>query len=141
MWLAATALAGDESISPFGRGRIMKQLAESESVVELALPCPAPSGPAGATRRVWEGEPATVEVVAPDPFCAHVFLELMGPLFPFELVGTGTSWVIRLQPALGSTWEARLLLLVQRWLEACPLPCATIAYGGRKYLLRSALTR
>ena len=107
--------------------------------MEFALPSSGPLGPAGATRTVSKGEPATVEVVAPDRFCAHVFLNLMGSLFPFELVGTGTFWVIRLQPH-GSAWEARLLVLVQRWLETCPLPCATIGYGGRTYIFRSALT-
>jgi len=118
---------------------MMRELPALEGVVELALPSSAPFRPAGPTRTVWEGEPATVEVVAPDRFCAHVFLNLMGSLFPFELVGTGTSWVIRLQPH-GSAWEGRLLLLVQRWLETCPLPCATIGYGGRRYIFRSALT-
>jgi hypothetical protein len=122
------------------KGRMMRELAALEGVVELALPSSAPLGPAGATRTVWKGGPATVEIVAPDRFCAHVFLNLMGSLFPFELVGTGTFWVIRLQPH-GSAWEARLLLLVQRWLETCPLPCATIGYGGRRYVFRSALTR
>jgi hypothetical protein len=118
----------------------MKELAALEGVVELASPTPALLGPAGATRRAWKEEPATVEIVAPDRYCAHIFVELMGSLFPFELVGTGTAWMIRLQPH-GSAWEGRLLLLVQRWLETCPLPCATIGYGGRRYIFRSALTR
>jgi hypothetical protein len=119
---------------------MMTELAALEGVVEFALPTAAPFGPPGATLRVWEGEPATVEIVAPDRFCARLFLELLGSLFPFELVGTGTSWVIRLRPPPGSAWEGRLLLLVQRWLETCPLPCATIGYGSRRYVFRSALT-
>jgi hypothetical protein len=118
----------------------MTQLTALEGVVELAPSCAAPLGPAGAARGGWEARPATVEIVAPDGFCARVFLELMGSLFSFELVGTGTSWVIRLQPPHGSEWEGRLLLLVQRWLESCPLPCATIGYGGRRYVFRSAST-
>jgi len=108
--------------------------------VEFAGPYAAPFSQVPATRTGWEGEPATVEIVAPDRFCARVFLELMGSSFPFELVGTGTAWVIRLHPPPASMWEARLLLLVQRWLETCPLPCATIEYGGHRYLFRSALT-
>jgi hypothetical protein len=119
---------------------MMRELAALEGVVELALPSSAPLRPAGATRRAWEEEPVIVEIVAPDRYCAHLFVELMGSLFPFELVGTGTFWVIRLQPH-GSAWEGRLLLLVQSWLETCPLPCATIGYGGRRYVFRSALTR
>jgi hypothetical protein len=119
---------------------MMKELLDLEGVVEFAPPNGARPGPVAATRRAWDGLSSAVEIVAPDRFCAHVFLELMGPLFPFELVGTGTSWIIRLKPPLGSTWEARLLLLVQHWLETCPLPCATIGYGGRRYVFRSALT-
>ena len=127
-------------MSRFGKGRMMREQSALEGAVEFARPRAAPFRRAPATRRVWEDEPATVDIVAPDRFCARVFLELMGTSFPFELVGTGTSWVIRLQPPLASTWEARLLLLVERWLETCPLPCATIGYGGRRYLFRLALT-
>ena len=54
--------------------------------------------------------------------------------------GTGAGWVVRLQQQPGLAWEVDLLLLVQRWLEACPLPCATIISKGRRYLLRLALT-
>ena len=118
----------------------MRELAELEGVVEFAPSSASPVAPT-TVRSLWGGEPATVEIVAPDRFCAHLFLELMGSLFAFELVGTGTSWVIRLQPPHGSAWEGRLLLLVQRWLEACPLPCATIGYGSRRYVFRSALTQ
>jgi len=132
--------ADETSIWRFGRGRMLNEQSVLEGVVELAAPRVAPSRSAAATHGAWEGERAIVDVVAPDRFCAYVFLELMGSSFPFELVGTGTSWVIKLHPPLGSTWEARLLVLVQRWLENCPLPCATIGYGGRRYLFRSALT-
>jgi hypothetical protein len=118
----------------------MKELSVLEGVVEFVPAGAAPLGLAEATRGAWEGKPATVEVVAPDRFCAHVFLELIDSLFPCELVGSGPSWVIRLQPPRGSAWEGRLLLLVQRWLETCPLPCATLRYRGRKYVFRSAST-
>jgi len=124
-----------------GRGRMIEQLTGLEGVVEFALPGGAPLGLAGRKRRVWGGEPATVEIVAPDRFSACLLLEMVDPRFSFELVGTGTSWVIRLQPSDGSAWEQELLLLVQRWLEACPLPCATIVCGDRRYVFRSALTR
>jgi hypothetical protein len=119
----------------------MRELAALEGVVEFALRGAAPFEATPATRAAPEGKPATVEIVAPDRFCAHLFLELMGSLFAFELVATGTSWVIRLQPPHGSAWEGRLLLLVQRWLETCPLPCATIRCGSRTYVFRSALTQ
>jgi len=118
---------------------MMKELPALEGVVEFAPPGAAPLA-AGARRIAWESAPATVEIVAPYRHCARVFFELMGSLFPFELVGNGTSWVIRLQMPNGSAWEGDLLLLVERWLETCPLPCATIGYGGRRYVFRSALT-
>jgi hypothetical protein len=85
-------------------------------------------------------ERASVEIVAPDRFCAGLLVDLVGSLCPVELVGTGGGWVVRLQQRSRLAWQANLLLLVQRWLEACPLPCATIVYGGRRYLLRLALT-
>jgi hypothetical protein len=81
-----------------------------------------------------------VDLVAPDSFCAGLLVGLVGSWCPYELVGTGAGWVVRLQQRTGVAWEADLLLLVQRWLEACPLPCATIISGGRRYLLRLALT-
>jgi len=118
----------------------MRDLTALKGFVEFAPPGAAPLWPAGATRASPEATAATVEIVAPDRSCAHVFLELMGSLFPFEIVGTGSSWVIRLQPPHGSSWEGRLLLLIQRWLETCPLPCAPIGYAGRTYVFRSALT-
>jgi hypothetical protein len=31
-----------------------------------------------------------------------------------------------------------LLTLVERWLESAPLPCASLLYGGRSYLIRSS---
>ena len=111
--------------------------------VGLALPGSATLAPAAAANpnpRVWGAESATMEIVAPDRFCARVFVELLGSLCAFELVGTGNSWVIRVQLPKESSSEGRLLLLVQRWLEACPLPCATIGYGGRRYLVRSDST-
>ena len=116
----------------------MRELTRFESMVEIAPH--EPFGPVVAGRGVSGARALTVEIVAPDRYCAEVFVELTGSLFPLELVGTGGTWVIRLQPPAGPSWAGRLLLLVQSWLEACPLPCATIAYGGRTYVFRSALT-
>jgi len=118
---------------------MLRELTALQGVVEFATPSAVRFGPTETTP-VREGMPATVEIVAPDRFCARVFLELMGSAFPFELVGTGASWVISLQPPQGSSWEGRLLSLVQRWLETCPLPCATIGYRGRRYVFRSNST-
>jgi len=138
MWLAATALAGDGTrISGLGRGRLMRELTAFDGV--FGLPAVPHSEPAGAAE-VRGVESVTVDVVAPDRSCASAFVELSESMFPYELVGTGSSWVIRVWPPLGEAWEGRLLLLVQRWLEACPLPCATICFRRRRYLVRSAST-
>ena len=101
----------------------------------------APQGSRGLPRRASRvTESARVDIVAPDRFCAGLLVELIGSTCPFELVGTGPGWVVRLQQRSGMAWEADLLLLVQRWLEACPLPCARIVCGGRRYLLRLAIS-
>ncbi|HLX32937.1 MAG TPA: hypothetical protein VKR79_09265 [Gaiellaceae bacterium] len=79
-----------------------------------------------------------VEIVAPDLECAAVLLEYASPLFPAE-IAPGTRSTVRLQPPqAGARWVIELLALVDRWLEAVPLPCANLFYGGRNYLIRSA---
>ncbi len=79
-----------------------------------------------------------IEVVAPDSDCAALLLEYATPLFPAELV-PGAPLTVRLQPPpTGPEWVIELLALVERWLEAAPLPCAKLLYGGRSYLIRSS---
>ena len=79
-----------------------------------------------------------IEVVAPDPTCAALFVEYASPLFPAEFA-PGTPATVRLQPPLGGTrWVIDLLALVERWLEAVPLPSVDLTYGGRSYLIRSS---
>ena len=91
--------------------------------------------------RAWAGGEGLhrVEVVAPDPECAALFLEYASPLFPVEIV-PGTPATVRLQPpTAGARWVIDLLALVERWLEAVPLPCVRLMYGGRSYLVRSSI--
>jgi hypothetical protein len=79
----------------------------------------------------------TVEIVAPDRFCADLLVEYAAPLFRAEIV-SGPAWVISLQPLPTATgWVPDLLALVERWLESVPLPCTTVLYGGRSYLIRT----
>lgn len=89
-------------------------------------------------RTPWSSEGLhRVEVVAPDPECAALLIEYAAPLFPAELA-SDTSSTVRLQPPqAGARWVIELLALVDRWLEAIPLPCANLIYGGRSYLIRS----
>jgi hypothetical protein len=90
-------------------------------------------------RTAWSSEGLhRVEIVAPDPECAALLLEYASPLFPAELI-TGPAPIVRLQPpSTGPVWVIELLALVERWLESVPLPCASVLYGGRSYLIRSS---
>ncbi len=79
-----------------------------------------------------------VEIVAPDAACAALLLEYASLVFPGEVVSCAPS-VIRVEPpSTGPGWVIDLLALVERWLDSVPLPCATVLYGGRTYLVRSS---
>jgi len=83
--------------------------------------------------------PHRVEVIAPDPECAALLLEYASPTFPAELV-TGVPLLVRLQPPpLEPRWVVEFLAVLQRWLEAAPLPYAKVVYGGRSYMIRASL--
>ena len=86
----------------------------------------------------------TVEIIAPDRYCACLLVELAAPQFRAEIV-SDLSWIVRLQlPPTGGGWVSELLSLVEGWLESVPLPCTKILYGDRSYLARSptsSLTR
>ena len=113
-------------------------LAGSFGVVEIVPPkAEAVRRSTGPWNRDEVGE--SVQIIAPDRVSAAVLVDLVGSSYPLELVGTETSWVIRLRP-VGAGWERELLRFVERWLESCPLPCATIVCGGRRYIIRSAST-
>lgn len=78
-----------------------------------------------------------IEIVAPDRYSGALLLEYAVAVFPGEIVPG--SWVVRLQPPpAGGQWVVELLALVERWLQAAPLPSATVRYGGRSYLIRSS---
>jgi hypothetical protein len=94
----------------------------------------APPSPTG-TRNTEHPEP--IEIVAPDRFCATLLLEYAAALFAAEIVA-GPAWIVRLQPRTEGAWVLQLLVLVERWLESAPLPCATVHYGGRDYLIRAS---
>ena len=82
---------------------------------------------------------ATVEIVAPDRYCADLLADLAAPSFRAEIV-SGLSWLVRLHlPPTGGGWVSEFLSLVERWLESVPLPCAKVLYDGRSYLARSSI--
>lgn len=94
----------------------------------------------GGPPKVWAGGEGLhrVELVAPDRECAALFVEYAAPLFPAE-IASGSPATVRLQPPTGgSRWVIDLLAVVERWLEAVPLPCVNLMYGGRSYLIRSS---
>ena len=78
-----------------------------------------------------------VEIVAPDEECAALLLTYVSPILPAELVA-GAATIVRLEPPNDPGWVIELLAVVERWLEAAPLPCAKLLYGGRSYLIRSS---
>lgn len=83
------------------------------------------------------GGAQTIEIVAPDRYCTVRLLDFAAPHFRAEIV-SGPGWTVRLQPPAGEAWVPELLSLVQRWLACAPLPCATLRYGGRSYLIRAS---
>jgi hypothetical protein len=97
--------------------------------------------PARPARPTWSFDGLhRVEIVAPDAECAALLLEYASPLFPGEVVA-GAAPIVRLQPPLtGPGWVIEFLALVERWLESVSLPCASVLYGGRTYLIRSPST-
>ncbi len=114
--------------------------APAPSFLERTLRRRAPVRPERPSQpTAWSSEgPHRVEIVAPDPECAALLLEYASPLFSAELI-TGPELILRLQPpSTGPEWVIELLALVERWLESVPLPCASVLYGGRSYLIRSS---
>ena len=86
----------------------------------------------------WDKErPQPIEIVAPDRHCIALLLKEAAPLFPAQVVFE-PSLVVRLEPPVGRDWVLELLSLVDRWLEACRLPCAKLFYDGRGYLIRAS---
>jgi len=90
-------------------------------------------------RTAWSSEGLhRVEIVAPDPECAALLLEYVSPHFRAKLI-SGPKLLLRLEPpSTEPGWMIELLTLVERWLESVPLPCASVLYGGRSYLIRSS---
>ena len=92
-----------------------------------------------SVRRAWSFEGLhRVEIVAPDADCAALLLEYASPVIPAEVVA-GAATIVRLEPPPNDPgWVIELLAVVERWLDAVPLPCAKLLYGGRSYLIRSS---
>jgi hypothetical protein len=91
-----------------------------------------------SARTAWDTEaPRPVEIVAPDRESMSWLLEeAAGSQLAAELVATDSSWLVRLQPPVGGAWVLDFLVLVERWLESCRLPSATVLYGDRSYVIR-----
>lgn len=116
--------------------------APAPSPVERTLrrrPTARPERP--TPRTAWSSEGVhRVGIVAPDPDSAALLLEYASPLFSAKLI-TGPELIVRLQPpSTEPGWVIELFALVERWLESVPLPCASLTYGGRSYLIRRIST-
>ena len=80
---------------------------------------------------------STVDIVAPDRYCAALLLDHAEPRFPAEIV-PGPEWVVRFQlPATSRDWVVELLALIETWLQTAPLPCAKVRHGDYDYLVRA----
>jgi hypothetical protein len=119
-------------------GEDVKQVTSSPSAERAGTRSPAPGRAPPSATSTWNTERTEpIEIVAPDRFCATLLLEYAAPLFAAEIVA-GPAWIVRLQPPAGGAWVLELLVIVERWLESAPLPCATVHYGGRDYLIRAS---
>ena len=88
-----------------------------------------------------ESAPAPlVEVVAPDGYSAALLVEFVAPFF-YAVVSDASGFVVRLRPPAGPGSALRVRLLVESWLQAVPLPCATVIHEDRSYLIRRRLSR
>jgi hypothetical protein len=113
---AVTALTQDR-----GRSRVHRRL-------QLAPP-------AAHTTLAFDGVEA-VEIVAPDRYCAVLLLDHAAQTFSAKLAA-GPGWIVRFEaPPTGGAWVTDLLVLVERWLAAAPIPCAKMRRGGHSYLIR-----
>jgi hypothetical protein len=78
-----------------------------------------------------------IDIVAPDRYCTTVLLDYAAPFFDAEIV-PGKAWIVRLQPRTQTAWVLELLEMLERWLRYVRLPCATVRYGDRSYLIRTS---
>ena len=98
----------------------------------------APDPECAALLQQYAAPTFPAELVAPDPECAALLLEYASPVIPAGLAA-GAATIVRLEPQPNDPrWVIELLAVVERWLEAAPLPCAKLLYGGRSYLIRSS---
>ena len=116
----------------------MNQAPVSPSLEPRGTRSPAPGRAPPSVTTAWNPErPEPVDVVAPDWYCVALLLRYAALLFPAEIV-SGPEWIVRLRPPAEGAWVLELLVLVERWLESAPLPCATLHYSGRSYLIRAS---
>ena len=78
----------------------------------------------------------TVEIIAPDQHCADLLVAGAAGVFSPEIV-PGSGWVIRFHAPAGGEWVLDFLSLIERWMEAIPIPCTKVFYGDRSYLIRA----
>ena len=81
----------------------------------------------------------SIEIVAPDRYCALLLLDHAAHTFPAELA-PGPGWIVRFHsPADREDWVVDLLALVELWLASAPIPCAKMRRGDHSYLIRGPL--
>ncbi len=104
----------------------------------LRLHVAPPPTPVTSSTLAFDGV-ESVEIVAPDRYCAMLLLDHAAQAFPARLV-PGPGWIVRFEaPQGGGEWVVDLLALVERWLASAPIPCAKLRRGGHSYLVRGPL--
>jgi hypothetical protein len=87
-----------------------------------------------------ENDGSSVEIVSPDGYSTALLMKYVSPWFPAEVI-RGDGWTVRVQtpaPEKGEEWVFEALALIERWLDAVPLPCANVRYCGSSYLIRAS---
>ncbi len=91
-------------------------------------------------RREAGDAPSSLQIAVPDGYSAALLMGYVAPWFPAE-VRSGARWHVTVMAAaesVGEEWVFEVLSLVERWLDAVPLPCARVRYCGQSYLIRAA---
>ena len=116
----------------------MTEAPASPSVARAGTRRSAPGRAPPSLAAAWSAEHTRpIEIVAPDWYCTALLLKYAASVFPAEIV-SGPDWIVRMKPPNEGAWVLDLLVLIERWLESAPLPCATVLYGDRTYLIRAS---
>ena len=85
-------------------------------------------------------QPSSVEIAAPDGYSAALLMSYVAPWFPAKIT-SGVRWTVTLTAppkSEGEEWVFEVLALVERWLDAAPLPSTSVRYWGTTCLIHAS---